>query len=112
MAIEDNTDHRRRLVDPILDELVSQLSGFLVTGARATGKTTTMAQRAASTVRLDLDSEARAFQADPAAALAGLKEPVLLDEWQNVPQVLAAVRRKIDAEPTPNRFYLTGSVQA
>lgn len=104
--------YRRRLVDPILDELTRQLSGFLVIGPRATGKTTTMGQRATTVIELDVDAQARAFQADPRAALDGLAEPVLLDEWQNVPQVLAAVRRAIDANPTPNRFFVTGSVRA
>jgi len=104
--------YRTRLVDPYLDELLEQLSGLLVVGPRATGKTTTMGRRAATRVRLDLDAEAAAFRADPAAALRSRREPVLLDEWQNVPGVLAAVRRAVDADPRPNRFYVTGSVHA
>ena len=42
----------------------------------------------------------------------GLAEPVLLDEWQEVPQVLGAVKRACDAEPRPGRFVLTGSIRA
>ena len=45
-------------------------------------------------------------------ALRGLPEPVLLDEWQRVPGVLGAVRRALEADPHPNRFYVTGSVRA
>ena len=104
--------YRTRLVDPYLDELLGQLSGLLVVGPRATGKTTTMGRRAATRVRLDLDAEASAFRADPTAALRGRREPILLDEWQNVPGVLTAVRRAVDADPRPNRFYVTGSVHA
>lgn len=104
--------YRTRLVDPYLDQLLKQLSGLLVVGPRATGKTTTMDRRAATRVRLDLDPEASAFRADPSAALRGRREPILLDEWQNVPGVLAAVRRAVDADPHPNRFYVTGSVHA
>jgi uncharacterized protein len=44
--------------------------------------------------------------------LRGLAEPVLLDEWQVVPRVLGAVRRAVDADPRPNRFYVTGSARA
>lgn len=40
------------------------------------------------------------------------RKPILLDEWQNVPAVLTAVRRAVDADPRPNRFYVTGSVRA
>ena len=39
-------------------------------------------------------------------------EPILFDEWQEVPGVLGAVKRAIDADPRPGRFILTGSVRA
>src|SRR5262249_375419 len=39
-------------------------------------------------------------------------EPVLLDEWQEVPAVLGAVKRAVDDDPRPGRFLLTGSVEA
>lgn len=104
--------YRTRLVDPYLDELLEQLSGLLVVGPRATGTTTTMERRAATRVRLDVEVEATAFRADPMAALRSRAEPILLDEWQNVPEVLTAVRRAVDSDPSPNRFYVTGSVRA
>jgi uncharacterized protein len=104
--------YRTRLVDGYLDELLEQLSALLVIGPRATGKTTTLERRAATRVQLDLDPQAAAFKADPTAALRTRVEPILLDEWQNAPGVLAAVRRAVDADPRPNRFYLTGSVRA
>ena len=92
-------DYLSRIVDPLLDELVGQLPAIFITGPRATGKTTTAARRAATVVRLDREAEAAAFRADPDAALRGLPEPVLLDEWQVVPGVLGAVKRAVDADP-------------
>lgn len=71
-----------------------------------------MGRRAATRVRLDVEAEATAFRADPTAALRSRTEPILLDEWQNVPEVLTAVRRAVDSDPRPNRFYATGSVRA
>ncbi len=53
-----------------------------------------------------------AFRADPDAALRGLEEPVLLDEWQVVPAVLGAVKRAVDADSGPGRYLMTGSVTA
>ena len=53
-----------------------------------------------------------AFQADPDSALRGLEEPILLDEWQVIPEVLGAVKRAVDTDPRPGRFLLTGSVRA
>ena len=104
--------YRERLVDPLLDELLEQLPAILVLGPRASGKTTTLERRAATVVRLDRQAGATAFQADPDVALRGLPEPVLLDEWQRVPGVLGAVRRAVEVDPRPNRFYVTGSVRA
>lgn len=101
-----------RLVDPLLDELLMQVSAVMVTGPRATGKTTMAARRAATVVQLNAAAQAVAFAADPDSALRGLAEPVLLDEWQEVPGVFGAARRAVDLDPRPNRFLLTGSVRA
>lgn len=112
MAIRGQSTYKERLVDPVLDELLTQLPALLVVGPRTVGKTTTLGRRAATTIRLDRDAEAAAFAADPDAALRGLPEPVLLDEWQNVPGVLGAVRRAVESDPRPGRFFVTGSVRA
>jgi len=107
-----NPAYRTRLVDPLLDELLKQVSAVMVTGPRACGKTTTASRRAVTIVQLNAEAQAAAFEADPDSALRGLAEPLLLDEWQEVPAVFGAARRAVDANPRPNRFYLTGSVRA
>jgi len=112
MARDARNPYRQRLLDPFVDELFTQLSALMVIGPRAAGKTTSAARRAKSTVRLDREAEAISFAADPDAALRGLPEPVLLDEWQAVPGVLGAVKRAVDADPHRERFLLTGSVRA
>lgn len=106
------TGYRPRMVDLWLDAQLPQLPAFMLVGPRAAGKTTTAARRATTVVRLDQPAEAAAFAADPDAALRGLDEPVLLDEWQVVPGVLGALKRSIDADPSPARFLVTGSVRA
>lgn len=100
-----------RLVDALITRLLAELPALFVVGPRATGKTTTAARYARTVVRLDREAEAVAFRADPDAALRGLPEPVLLDEWQVVPGVLGAVKRAIDGRPDPGRFLVTGSVR-
>ncbi len=100
-----------RSYEALIREMMAELPALLLVGPRATGKTTTAARFAASLVRLDREREAAAFRADPDAALEGLTEPILLDEWQAVPEVLGAVKRAVDVRPEPNRFVLTGSVR-
>ena len=101
-----------RLIEPLITELLSELPALLVVGPRATGKTTTAARHAAGIVRLDRADEAASFRANPDVALRGLPEPVLLDEWQAVPEVLGAVKRAVDSDNRPGRYLLTGSVRA
>ncbi len=105
-------EYVRRLLDDELDDALEAHPAVLIVGPRAAGKTTTARQHAASIVRLDRPAEAAAFVADPDAALARLREPVLLDEWQAVPDVLGAVKRAVDEDSHPGRFLLTGSVRA
>lgn len=102
----------RRLLDDQLPDLLAAHPAILLVGPRAAGKTTTARRYAASVVRLDRPAEAAAFAADPDAALARLDGPVLLDEWQAVPNVLGAVKRAVDDDSRPGRFLLTGSVRA
>ena len=104
--------YRPRLIDPLLERLLAEVPAVLLVGPRAAGKTTTAARHARAVVHLDREAEAVAFRADPDAALRGLTEPVLLDEWQVVPSVLGALKRSVDRDPRPGRFLVTGSVRA
>lgn len=110
--IDVSSVYVRRFLDGELAEALRVHPAVLIVGPRASGKTTTARQYAASVVRLDRPAEAAAFQADPDAALATFAEPVLLDEWQMVPEVLGAVKRTVDDDSRPGRFILTGSVRA
>ena len=98
-----------RLVEPVIDELMVELSALMIVGPRAIGKTTTFSRSATTIIELNVAAQAAAFKADPDAALRGLEEPVLLDEWQAVPGVLGAVARSVNADPRPGRFLVTGS---
>lgn len=101
-----------RLVDAEIERLVGVFPALMVVGPRACGKTTTSMRHSSTAVRLDRPAMANVFRADPDAALRDRAEPVLLDEWQDVPEVLGAVKRAVDVESRPGRFVLTGSVSA
>lgn len=106
------TGYRPRLVDGLLAELMADVPAVMLVGPRGAGKSTTAGRLAATVVRLDREVEAVGFQADPDSALASLANPVLLDEWQNVPAVLGAVKRAVDSGASPGSFLLAGSVRA
>lgn len=104
--------YRTRLVDARLRMALAQLPAVSLVGPRASGKTTTAMRYAASVVRLNREAQAAAFRADPDVALSRMEEPVLLDEWQEVPGVLASIKQAVDEDSRPGRFILTGSVSA
>jgi uncharacterized protein len=105
-------DYLPRLVDQLLAELLADHPAVLIVGPRACGKTTTGRRHSLDRLRLDRPAEAAVVRADPDAALTDGPSPLLVDEWQLVPEVLGAVKRAVDEDATPGRFILTGSSQA
>jgi uncharacterized protein len=100
------------MVDPMLADLVADHPAILIVGPRACGKTTTARRHCPGRLRLDRPAEAAAARADPDAALALGPFPLLIDEWQAVPEILGAVKRAVDDGASPGSFVLTGSSQA
>jgi predicted AAA+ superfamily ATPase len=107
-----SSEYITRLVDPMLDELLVEFPAVSLVGPRAAGKTTTAVRRAGTVLRLDEPQTGQAVAGSPDAMIRGLEPPVVLDEWQDVPDVLGAVKRAVDEDPAPGRFILTGSVRA
>ncbi len=102
--------YRARVADEVLDEVLPHLGAVAIEGAKAVGKTATAARRAGSVLRLDEPAQAEALRANP-DLITTLEPPLLIDEWQLVPQVWDQVRRAVDANPAGGRFLLTGSAQ-
>jgi uncharacterized protein len=84
------------------------LPAIALEGAKGVGKTATASQRALTVHELD-DPDQRALAEADAARLLGDPPPVLIDEWQFVPEVWDRVRRAVDAGAGPGQFLLTGS---
>ena len=84
----------------------------LLTGPRQCGKTTL--------ARKFMDPDAlNYFDLEDPSSLARLQEPmttlssltgfVVIDEVQRVPDVLLAIKQRVDQDPSPGQFLLTGS---
>lgn len=112
IIIEDvNEILRPRLVADSLAEHLEVMPAVVVTGSRQTGKSTLVRELTPGDRRYvsldDLDA-ADLARRDPDALVAG-RHPVILDEVQREPQLLAAVKRAIDRRRIPGQFLLTGS---
>ena len=98
-----------RVVDAELQSRLAAAGAVVIEGPKACGKTETARRRAASSVLLDVDDNARrAAAVDPGLLLDG-PVPRLLDEWQIEPVLWNHVRRAVDDRGGPGQFMLTGS---
>ena len=97
-----------RIIDGELDELFDQVPAIAIDGVKAIGKTTTAEQRVLGLLRLDAKTSRESIQADPELLLSRVR-PLLIDEWQKVPEVWDVVRRAVDEDSTGGQFLLVGS---
>ena len=104
-----------RDVQPAVLEAARSFPAVVITGPRRTGKTTLLRRMfpAAQYVLLeDPDMQDRA-RSDPRGFLEELRVPVLFDEIQNVPDLLAYIRTRVDRKPRAmGQWLFTGSQEA
>lgn len=101
-------NYRPRTVDAELDELMEGLPAIALDGPKGVGKTATASRRASHVLALD-DPAIRSIVAADLQRIDRSDGPVLVDEWQRLPDVWDAVRRSVDRDYSPGRFLLTGS---
>jgi predicted AAA+ superfamily ATPase len=102
-----------RRAESLVSEALADTRVVLVNGARQAGKSTltrlSARERSGTVIRL-LDDPAtlRAAKDDPTGFVEhdGL---MIIDEIQLVPELLRPIKVRVDLDPTPGRFLLTGS---
>jgi predicted AAA+ superfamily ATPase len=97
-----------RVVDAELDELLPELAAVALEGAKGVGKTVTARGRARTVHDLDRPGALEVYRADPDRLTTG-EPPVLIDEWQRLPESWDLIRRAVDDGAAAGRFLLAGS---
>jgi uncharacterized protein len=104
-----------RDVQPALLEAARSFPAVVLTGPRRTGKTTLLRRlypHARYVLLEDPDIQSRA-RSDPRALIEELRAPVLFDEIQNAPDLLAYIRTRVDRKPrATGQWLFTGSQEA
>jgi len=104
----------QRHLRPLVLEALDDTRVVVVLGARQVGKSTLVEQIAATdrqATTLTLDDQATRDSAidDPTGFVAGLTPPVVIDEIQRAPELLLAIKVRVDRDQAPGQFLLTGS---
>lgn len=87
---------------------------MVLAGPRTVGKSTLLRRLAVASgsAVLDLDDlTTRGLVRDDLTFYAAGPAPVMVDEFQHVPELLDAVKAELNADTRPGRFLLTGSTQ-
>jgi predicted AAA+ superfamily ATPase len=97
-----------------LQSLFAAFPVVVVTGARQVGKTTLLRQvfPTLDYVVFDASLDLEQARSEPELFLKNHPAPVILDEIQYAPELVASIKRAVDAnQARPGQFLLTGSQQ-
>ena len=103
MGQSTDSDYIPRLIDDVLKDDLRLFGGVVITGPKWCGKTTTAEQVTRTGVYLQDKTQYNRFRKianlDPSRVLEG-ETPVLVDEWQRIPELWDAARFQIDRRKT------------
>ena len=100
--------YKKRLIENLLKEYQEDFPAILIEGAKAVGKTSTCLTVSNTDFRLD-DSDVLEFLKASMESIIKRKPPVLIDEWQRLPEVWDYIRRIVDSNLASGSILLTGS---
>jgi len=95
----------------ILRRAATQYPVLTLTGPRQSGKTTVLRHLFSDYSYASLERpDERAFALDdPIGFLNRFPGPVVLDEVQQAPELFSYIQVRVDEDPAPSRFVLSGS---
>ena len=106
----ENQSYKNRIVESLIQKKLRTSGTVLITGPKYCGKTTTCRLLSNSEHSFSTKSQIELYSVNIKRALVG-DVPVLIDEWQNIPEIWDEVRDEIDKRNKFGQFLFTGSVQ-
>ena len=103
-----------RLISDRLKRLAAAFPVVVVSGARQVGKSTLVQHLFADSAQMvvfDPVVDIENARQDPELFLNNRRPPLVLDEIQYAPELVAAIKRHVDRSRTPGQYILTGSQQ-
>ena len=106
-------DYKSRIVTTKLRQMVERFSVVILSGARQVGKSTLLAHafEGWEAVVFDPVSDVGNARRDPDLFLDNHPAPLILDEIQYAPELVAAIKRRVDRTDRAGQYVLTGSQQ-
>ena len=103
--------YRKRLLEKKLLEMSKFFKVVLVVGARQVGKSTLLKHVFPDLKVFVFDplKDNYGAKSDPDLFLDSHNGPIILDEIQYAPQLLPALKRRVDMNEAPGQYFLTGS---
>lgn len=98
-----------RLIDNKIKIKLKTSGAVLITGPKFCGKTTTCKQIANTIHSFSTKRNIDLYSIDPKKALLGFP-PILIDEWQNIPEIWDEIRDEVDSRGELGQFLLTESI--
>ena len=104
--------YRTRAIEPMMKKLMAHFPVVAVLGARQVGKSTLVQHLFGSEyeeVVFDPVQDIQQARAEPDLFLANHPNKMFLDEVQYAPELLSAIKRRVDQSTAPGQFILSGS---
>jgi predicted AAA+ superfamily ATPase len=103
-----------RRLGEVLEARLAEEPVVVLNGPRTVGKSTLLSQLAGHLGRAVIDCDdlaTRAAVRDDPARFVESDQPVLLDEYQHVPELLDAIKAQLYQDFRPGRYVLAGSTR-
>ena len=106
----EKVKYRERIVENLILKKLKTSGAVLITGPKYCGKTTTCRVLSKTEHSFSTKSQIELYNINIKRALLG-ETPIMIDEWQNIPEIWDEVRDEVDKRNEFGQFLFTGSVQ-